>query len=165
MKVFPRERQSLPQKRSKQNYLAVNEVLTDMVGQVSEFDEIAKTTYIEPVRETEEPEEKEITVTEPEVREKDYDLSFAEEEEIAVPAEKLFFCINRNICYNQHVRNDDKPADYAVKKNIIIPLRRRKAKKGIRSFLLCRNRKRCQKQKNSFLSGLNSLLSPVRLCQ
>ncbi len=76
-------------KRSKQNYLAVNEVLTDMVGQVSEFDEIAKTIYIEPVRETEEPEEKEITVTEPEVREKDYDLSFAEEEEIAVPAEKL----------------------------------------------------------------------------
>ncbi|MDE6505596.1 MAG: glycoside hydrolase family 3 C-terminal domain-containing protein [Clostridia bacterium] len=76
-------------KRRNQNYLAVNEVLTDMVSNVAEFDEIAKTTYIEPVKEAEEPEKQEISVAEAEAVKKDYDLSLAEEEEFTAPAEKL----------------------------------------------------------------------------
>lgn len=74
--------------RKKQRYVPVNDVLTDLVENVKEFDEIAKVTYIDPLAEEPEEEEPEPdalpAVTVEEVREETYDLSFTEGEELEV---------------------------------------------------------------------------------
>ena len=72
----------IAKRRRLQNYLHPNEVITDMVYNVKEFDEVAKVTYNKPVErpltEFDPPEEEEETVEEVVRR---YDATFAEEEE------------------------------------------------------------------------------------
>ena len=75
--------------RKKQMYIPENDVLTDMLGQIGEFKEIAKVTYAEPVKEKEDGEDsEEIDITDPfgirkseEVVERAFDVSLDESEE------------------------------------------------------------------------------------
>ena len=77
----------IAKKRKKQRLLPVNDVLTDMVGKVEEFKEIAKETYLEPVKEEEGAEEtprgeqEELSAPLPEETARTYDASLDEETE------------------------------------------------------------------------------------
>lgn len=86
----------IAKKRKKQHYVPVNDVLTDLVENVKEFDEISKVTYAEPLKE--EPEEEELPVMKAEEaeKEKSYDLSVVEDEEVEL-TEKVTF---HEICNN-----------------------------------------------------------------
>ncbi len=83
-------------KRRKQHYIPVNDVLTDLVENVKEFDEIAKVTYVEPLKE--EPEEEELPEMNKEEipKEKTYDVTVDDKEEAEV-AERVTF---NEICDN-----------------------------------------------------------------
>ncbi|MDE7082453.1 MAG: glycoside hydrolase family 3 C-terminal domain-containing protein [Clostridia bacterium] len=68
----------IARKRKKQHYVPVNDVLTDLVENVKEFDEIAKVTYAEPL--ANEPKEEEPEFDTEEVQaEKTYDVSVGED--------------------------------------------------------------------------------------
>ena len=106
--------------RKKQHYVPVNDVLTDLVENVKEFDEIAKVTYFDPL--AEEPEEKEPApdalpaVTVEDVKEETYDLSFTEGEELEV--EHVTF---NEICSNfqSYVRHFGVQVDIASVRSLI----------------------------------------------
>lgn len=106
--------------RKKQHYVPVNDVLTDLVENVKEFDEIAKVTYFDPL--AEEPEEEEPApdalpaVTVEDVKEETYDLSFTEGEELEV--EHVTF---NEICSNfqSYVRHFGVQVDIASVRSLI----------------------------------------------
>lgn len=83
-------------KRKKQHYVPVNDVLTDLVENVRPFDEISKVTYLEPVAEEPEEEELPVMAAEEKEKEKSYDLSVEEDEELDL-TEKIAF---HEICNN-----------------------------------------------------------------
>lgn len=73
----------ISKKRKKQHYVPVNDVLTDLVENVKEFNEIAKVTYAQPVKEEPEEELPEKTDGLPEAeaveeKEETYELAFTE---------------------------------------------------------------------------------------
>lgn len=73
----------IAKRRKLQNFLHPNEVITDMIGKVKEFDEVAKVTYSKPVEkpiiEFNPPDEEEEEAEEEHIRR--YDATFAEDEE------------------------------------------------------------------------------------
>lgn len=81
----------ISKRRKRQHYVKVNDVLTDMVERVAEFDQIAKVTYKSPVEEElpEDEEESDPSAIEQSEAAKTYDLSFAEAEEDAEVAEQV----------------------------------------------------------------------------
>ncbi len=86
----------IAKKRKKQHYIPVNDVLTDLVENVKEFDEVSKVTYIEPLKEEPEEEELPVTAAEEAPKEKSYDLSLEEDEEVEL-TERVTF---HEICNN-----------------------------------------------------------------
>lgn len=83
-------------RRKKQHYVPVNDVLTDLISNVKEFDEISKVTYMEPLKEEPEEEEFPVMAAEEVQKEKSYDLSVDEDEEVDL-SEKITFS---EICEN-----------------------------------------------------------------
>lgn len=83
-------------KRKKQRYVPVNDVLTDLIANVKEFDEISKVTYIEPLKEEPEEDDFPVMAAEEAQKEKSYDLSIYGDEEVDL-SEKITF---NEICSN-----------------------------------------------------------------
>lgn len=83
-------------KRKKQHYVPVNDVLTDLVENVRTFDEISKVTYLEPVAEEPEEEDLPVMAAEEAPKEKSYDVSVEEDEELDL-TERITF---HEICNN-----------------------------------------------------------------
>ncbi len=80
----------IAKKRAKQHYVPVNDVLTDLVEHVKEFDEISKVTYVEPLAE-EEPEDDFTAIKTEEVqKEMSYDVTLDEDEEVDLTAQITF---------------------------------------------------------------------------
>ena len=83
----------ISKRRKLQNFLHPNEVLTDMVEQVKEFDEIAKVVYNKPVEkpivEFDPPDDDEEEAEEEHIRR--YDATFAEDEEEIEFSQKVSF--------------------------------------------------------------------------
>lgn len=71
----------IAKKRKKQHYVPVNDVLTDLVENVREFDEVSKVTYVEPLEEEPEEEEFPVMATEEVQKAKSYDASIVEDGE------------------------------------------------------------------------------------
>ncbi|MBD5584032.1 MAG: hypothetical protein HDQ88_03045 [Clostridia bacterium] len=85
-------------KRPKQKYVQVNDVLSDMVEKVDEFEQIAKVTYRQPVPEEVEDEDELLEMqAKEEEKPKSYDLSFAESEEEVSFVEQVTF---NELCNN-----------------------------------------------------------------
>ncbi|MDE6667121.1 MAG: glycoside hydrolase family 3 C-terminal domain-containing protein [Clostridia bacterium] len=101
----------IAKRRKKQHYVPVNDVLSDLVENVKEFDQISKVTYIEPVEEEPEEEEDFTVMAAEEVQtEKSYDLSIEEDEEVDV-TDKITF---NEICGNFQA--------YAQSKGVVVDI-------------------------------------------